>query len=713
MTRHPLWLWGAISTTVAGLVWLVVSPPGERGLPASDAPTKGTLSKVAGSESCRTCHPRVYAAWATSVHAKNMAPATAETVVGDFESNPVYRFGGTVSTMSAKGDRFFMEYRAPTGRTEKIEIAYVVGIKRHQVYLARREAGRLQVLPTYWNIEEQSWRDSVEGPLGGDGPLPTTAPVYWDNWGRTWNRACAECHASDVKRNFDPKTATYSTQYDPQINCESCHGPAGQHDRHWRTLRRASREAKPGEGGDMVPFADLSAQDGVLVCARCHAGKKVFWEGYEYGRNFYDYFMPDVWTTGAFFVDGRSSGLNYRFVDYVQSRCFQESGEKMDCGYCHPPHDLASHANEGVAESNTLCAQCHLSQKTRLTEHTHHGPQSDGSRCVECHMPEMALDLRMTVRDHTISSPLPSLTLAHGVPNACGNCHAEEGPAWAEGHVERWYGETPTYGRYKARVTERAQIIGAIKARRSVNAKGLVDMLEGPARSLIERASAAGWLHRVADDPAAFESLLSAARHVHPMVRYFAVESLGKTKDGRAIEPLRRALEDPRRTIRIRAYDGLLELVPGIRGETGAKVRRVAEEHRHCYDVARVDDPRARSKMALTAMRAGHRDEAERLLEARASLTPHTLEGYSDLFHFYLIEEDLQRSGEMVRAMNQLAPRSRTARFAAALHTMVQGGYAEAISMLETMIAAGQDSRLVQSALEKARAALLRRGPTP
>jgi hypothetical protein len=44
---------------------------------------------------------------------------------------------------------------------------------------------------------------------------------------------------------------------------------------------------------------------------------------------------------------------------------------------------------------------------------------------------------------------------------------------------------------------------------------------------------------------------------------------------------------------------------------------------------------------------------------------------------------------------------------------MVQGGYAEAISMLETMIAAGQDSRLVQSALEKARAALLRRGPTP
>jgi hypothetical protein len=642
-----------------------------------------------------------------------MAPATVETVLGDFKSNPVYRFGSTVSTMSEKDGRFFMEYQAPTGRTERVEIAFVLGIKRHQVYLAHREAGRLQVLPTYWNIEEQSWRDSVEGPLGGDGPVPTTASVYWDNWGRTWNRACAECHASDLKRNFDPKTAVYSTQYDPQINCESCHGPAGQHDRHWRTLRRASGGTKPDKEGRMVPFADLSTQDGVLVCASCHAGKRVFWEGYEYGQNFYDYFIPDVWTTGSFFVDGRSSGLNYRFVDYMQSRCFRESGQKMDCGYCHPPHDLASNAHEGVAASNALCTQCHLSQKTRLTEHTHHGPQSKGSRCVECHMPEMDLNLRMTVRDHTISSPLPSLTLTYGVPNACGNCHAEKGPAWAEEHVERWYGQSATYGPYKARITDRAQIFTAIKGRKPVNVKGLVEMLEGPNRSLIERASAAGWLYRVADDPMAFESLLTAARHAHPMVRYFAVESLSKTKNARAIQALRRALDDPRRTVRISAYDGLLKLAPSIRGETGAAAQRAAEEHRHCYDVTRVDDPRARSDMALTAMRAGHRDEAERLLKARASLTPHTLEGYSDLFHFYLIKEDLQRCGELVRIMNRVAPTSKAARFTTAVYTIVKGDHAKAISMLEAMVAAGQNDRLVQDALKQARAGLKRRGWSP
>src|SRR5690606_11319128 len=113
------------------------------------------------------------------------------------------------------------------------------------------------------------------------------------------------------------------------------------------------------------------------------------------------------------------------YVEFMQSRCFRgPGGDRMDCTYCHHPHDGPTAART-VKESNAMCTGCHREHAVRLTEHTHHPAESDGSRCVECHMPRVELDVAMTVHDHTIGSPLPALTARYGAPNACGNCHAD------------------------------------------------------------------------------------------------------------------------------------------------------------------------------------------------------------------------------------------------------------------------------------------------
>ncbi|MEZ4467439.1 MAG: ammonia-forming cytochrome c nitrite reductase subunit c552 [bacterium] len=198
--------------------------------------------------------------------------------------------------------------------------------------------------------------------------------------------------------------------------------------------RRPETLAKTG-------LADL---DEASSCAACHAAKRIYAEGFDPGDSFSTGSSPMWQVRERYYVDGRSSTLNYRYVDYMQNGCFRRTTRTMDCGFCHPPHGLESTADRTVQAGNALCTQCHLEHKTALVAHTHHRPESEGSRCVACHMPPMDLDLRMTVRDHTINSPLPELTRQYGVPNACAHCHADQPVAWAEAAVERWFGGRPT-----------------------------------------------------------------------------------------------------------------------------------------------------------------------------------------------------------------------------------------------------------------------------
>ena len=46
-------------------------------------------------------------------------------------------------------------------------------------------------------------------------------------------------------------------------------------------------------------------------------------------------------------------------------------------------------------------------------------------------MPKTVISIKASMRDHSISLPAPENTVAHGIPNACTECHTDKKPAWA------------------------------------------------------------------------------------------------------------------------------------------------------------------------------------------------------------------------------------------------------------------------------------------
>ncbi|MEZ4467440.1 MAG: multiheme c-type cytochrome [bacterium] len=206
--------------------------------------------RYVGEGACQRCHPAAYAAWEKSVHAKNMAIPTPETVIGDF-GDVEYRFQGTRSRMFRRDGAWLMAYTDVKGRTETLRVDRTLGIKRHQAYLHARPDGRLQVLPTYWNQEERAWRDAVEGPVPGDAPCHDPCGLLEQLWPHL-QPGLPRLPRQPAPQGYDPATNQYASTFEPAIGCEACHvrrrsmWPAGI---AWSATPRDAGEDRAGRSG--------------------------------------------------------------------------------------------------------------------------------------------------------------------------------------------------------------------------------------------------------------------------------------------------------------------------------------------------------------------------------------------------------------------------------------------------------------------------------
>jgi tetratricopeptide (TPR) repeat protein len=658
-----------------------------------------------GSTACRPCHPETFDVWERSLHGRHMAPPSPDVVVGDFEKDNTYEIAGTRSQMAHEtlpggGHKYTMTYRDADGQSTTHTIDWALGQARHQVYLTRMEDGRLQVLPTYWNTEEGHWRDATEGAIDAQPPVPRTSKDHWTNHSRTFNLSCLECHGSQGRKNYDRATNRYDSQFDPAINCESCHGAGGEHVDRWTRLEgrvRADRDdGLPHLGG-------LGWAAAVEVCSSCHAKKKVYATGYTPRASFYDFFMPDVWEADGYFVDGRSSNLNYRYVDFMQNRCSPNAHGRLDCGSCHPPHDLDSARGKTVDQRNAMCTRCHLNIGNALTEHTGHKRTSAGSACIDCHMPAMPLGLRMTVRDHSIGSPLPELTRLYGIPNACAGCHTDRDQATLEADVLKTYGERPTFQAYRARLLERTTTLadafgGAAPSDQTVST--LIRWLGDTARSVVERASAAQLLARAAARPDVTEALLTAARDPHPVVRFYALQSVAQAVTGpdrRVLPALEAGLKDPQRAVRIRAFESLEIIDKAWHTDARPEVARAREEARVRREVLRDDDPGLKAERALMLFYQGRAAEAEALLRRLVTIAPR-IPGYrADLAQYLVASERFDEAARVSEDVLRLDPGNLGATLAMAEIHLRRGRPAETLRLLDTLAPDVRGAAPVQS----------------
>ena len=159
-----------------------------------------------GRDQCIECHVAAYEQWQGSDHDNAMDVATDATVLGDFDDTE-FAHAGITSRFYRKGDGFYVYTEGPGGEMGEFEVRFTFGIEPLQQYLVPFPGGRLQALPIAWDTQRERWFTL--------NPDTVVAPDDWLHWtrnGQNWNGMCAECHSTNLEKNFDPETGTYATK---------------------------------------------------------------------------------------------------------------------------------------------------------------------------------------------------------------------------------------------------------------------------------------------------------------------------------------------------------------------------------------------------------------------------------------------------------------------------------------------------------------------
>ena len=408
-------------------------------------------ARFVGSEKCKDCHKPEYDRWKGSHHDLAMDVASEETVLGDFD-DATFQYFGNATRFYRRDGQFMVETQGPAGKTEEYRIAHTFGWTPLQQYLVPFPGGRLQCLPVAWDVAKNKWYH-----LYPDEPLAPDDWLYWTNNGQNWNGMCAECHSTDLKKNYDPETDTYDTTWSQiDVGCEACHGPGSEH-AAWAELPGMARP-ETENFGLVVRTKGMSPRKQNELCAPCHSRRMSLGDNTHRNEDFLDYAVPTLLNEGLYFADGQILEEVYVYGSFMQSKMYHRD---VKCGDCHDIHGARR-----IKEGNELCLQCHRADDYDTKRHHFHKKEGEkgepirsaggeilfevgaGARCEHCHMPGryyMGIDYRP---DHSFRVPRPDLATAIGVPDACGRCHADKSPEWSSEHIAKWYGSKykPHYG---------------------------------------------------------------------------------------------------------------------------------------------------------------------------------------------------------------------------------------------------------------------------
>jgi len=512
----------------------------------------------AGAQSCRECHQSAFSVWEKSAHAHAMAIASPKTVKGDFTRDTTHTFDGQSYRMFLRGDAYFIEAPNSEGVPEVFDVHYVLGARQHENYLTRFADGRLQVMPVYYDLTQKRWFDAAEGTLELGQALSPGDYYYWTNHGRTWNKRCFDCHASQMRKNYDLSTDTYDTVVgDLSINCEACHGPGAAHIQFWRDAGEDPNLAMQ-EDRSLIDLSTLHATQQVESCAQCHALKAVLRSGYTPGADYQDFYEPFLIDASEFFwPDGLSKKSAYPVLPFASGACFLKAG--LTCTGCHATHG-SDRTAELVADPGGvgLCARCHPGIAADVNAHTHHKATGPGGDCNVCHLPKQFRN-QLDMTDHRITVPVPENTVKLNIPNACGQsgCHADQSATWASDWARTWYGN---YQKKRVRVADaihrgREGDVSAVPA--------LLALVQAEETAPLLRAGLVEVLGKLGDGRAV-PQLVASLADSHSAVRARASAALGRVGHPSATRSLVTALSDSVFSVRIRAAYALalLDYVP-------------------------------------------------------------------------------------------------------------------------------------------------------
>jgi len=415
-----------------------------------------------GRESCKECHEKEYNLFQGSDHDMAMDDANEVTVLGNFKDQSITHYGVTSRFFMSDG-KYMVNTEGPDGAMTDYEISYVFGVRPLQQYLIEFPGGRYQCLPLCWDTRPAEEGGQRWFHIYQDEPIPAGDVLHWTRVTQNWNYMCAECHSTNLRKNYSYSEKAYHTTWSEiDVSCEACHGPGSYHVDWAEKVEAGSSPDIYPDMGLVVRLMDTDnatwvfdpdsvtarrsiprqSDELVQMCSRCHARRAVATEDYYHGGSLLDTHWPSLLDEGLYFADGQILEEVYVYASFLQSKMYQAG---VVCKDCHEPH-----SGKIYVDGNALCYRCHMASEYGPRKHHFHDPAKKGASCMECHMHErtyMVVDPR---RDHSIRIPRPDLSDKLGTPNACNQCHPDKSTKWATDYLRQWYGQdlldTPHYG---------------------------------------------------------------------------------------------------------------------------------------------------------------------------------------------------------------------------------------------------------------------------
>jgi tetratricopeptide (TPR) repeat protein/ssDNA-binding Zn-finger/Zn-ribbon topoisomerase 1 len=557
-------------------------PASSESKPASAAPVYSPYHSVpgatyVGAETCRSCHAEAYTDWTKSDHHQAMLPATEENVAADF-NEVTFEHRGHTWRFFRKDAEFWVNAEGADGERADFKIEYTFGFEPLQQYLISFPGGRYQALQVCWDTRPASEGGQRWFHLYPDEEIPPGDLLHWSGIHFNWNYMCADCHSTDLKKNYDPVKKDYHTTWsEMNVSCEACHGPASKH------LEWAAAPAElPGKGllaslkeptegawavnpDTLKPYRTrpLASNVQIETCARCHSHRELLESDFTPGKPFLETHAPSILSDRLYHHDGQVDEEVYVYGSFVQSKMFHAG---VRCTDCHHPHTM-----KPLAEGNALCVRCHVPQKFDTPEHHFHSAASTGARCVECHMPHKTYMVVDDRRDHSLRIPRPDLSKKLGTPNACNQCHQDKDVDWATEAFHKWWGTKPRLPHY-------GEILASARRGEVGSMEKLLQLADDPDRPGIARATA---LAELAAQPIDLPTLNRASKHLRdadPLARAEAVTLMERLPADERLRAVAARLNDPVKTVRIEAARILATSVPLMSPEQRTAFDRAAGE---------------------------------------------------------------------------------------------------------------------------------------
>ena len=594
-----------------------------------------------GKDVCASCHEEQAEQWRGSHHDLAMQEADETTVLGDF-NDVLFDWFGVESRFYRKDGDYMVRTDGPDGKPADYRIDYTFGVYPLQQYLVSFPGGRLQALDIAW--------DSRPGEQGGqrwfhlhpEDAVTHEDVLHWTGMNLNWNYMCADCHSTNLRKNYDAASDSYNTSWSEiDVSCEACHGPGSGHKR-WADAVARGEEFKMENMGLTVRLderkgvswiidessglprrsAERVTNNEIQVCARCHSRRSQLTDAIKAGDGFLNGFMPSLLEDGLYHSDGQMQDEVYVWGSFLQSKMHSAG---VTCSDCHDPHKA-----ETRTPGDAVCYQCHLPDKYATGEHHFHAADNKGSSCVECHMPPttfMGVDAR---HDHSFRVPRPDLSVLLGTPNACNGCHKVNTAAWAADQIEKWYEKKPLGS------TRFTPALYAARSGLPGSASLLQQLLADSSQPAIARATAAAAIGGNPDRNT-LQMIQVLLNDTDPLIRLGALEALGGM-DGRWAALAIPLLWDENRAVRIEA-GRVISTVPAERlpakltAEQKQKISAGIDEYIEVQQF-NAERPEAQVNLATVYANLGRHADAEQAYRKALELQPQFVPAYINMAQY-------------------------------------------------------------------------------